>query len=44
MSQILPDDEIAKGINSINSKQKEVFNVFYTWAKKDYVKNDGHNV
>ena len=37
MPQILPDDEIAKAINSLNSKQMEVFNVVHTWAK-DYVK------
>ena len=43
MPQILPDDEIPKGINSLNSKQREVFNVFHTWAK-DYVRNDGHDV
>ena len=43
MPQILPNDEIAKDINSLNSKQREVFNVFHTWAK-DYVRNDGHNV
>ena len=41
MPQILPDDEIAKSINSLNSKQGEVFNVVHTWAK-DYVKYDGH--
>ena len=27
LPQILPDDEIAEGINSLNSKQREVFNV-----------------
>ena len=43
MPQILPDDEIAKGINSLNSKQREVFNVVHAWAK-DYVKYDGYNV
>ena len=44
MPQILPNDEIGKGIvNSLNSKQREVFNVVYAWAK-DYVKYDGHNV
>ena len=43
MLQILPDNEIAKGINSLNSKQREVFNVVYTWAK-DYVKYYGHDV
>ena len=30
MPQVLPDDEIAKGINSLNSKQREVFNVVHT--------------
>ena len=43
MLQILPDNEIAKGIKSLNSKQREVFNVVYTWAK-DYVKYYGHDV
>ena len=43
MPQILPDDEIAEGINSLNSKHREVFNVVHTWAR-DYVKYDGHNV
>ena len=43
MPQILPDDEIAKGILSLNSKQKKVFNVVHTWAKS-YVKYDGHDV
>ena len=28
-SQTLPDDEIAKGINSLNLKQREVFNVVH---------------
>ena len=42
MPQILPDDEIAAGINSLNSKQREVFNVVHTWPKS-YVKYDGHN-
>ena len=41
--QILPDDEIAEGINSLNSKQREVFNVVHKWAK-EYVKCNGHNV
>ena len=40
MPQILPDDEIAKGINS---KQWEVFNVVHAWAK-EYLKYDGHDV
>ena len=43
MPKILPDDEIAKGVNSLNSKQREVFNVINTWVK-DYVKYDGYNV
>ena len=43
MSQILPDNEIAKGINSLNSKQREVFNVIHTWDK-NYVKYNGHDV
>ena len=43
MPQILPGDEIAEGINSFNLKQREVLNVFHTWAK-DYIKDDGNNV
>ena len=43
MPQTLPDDEIGKDINSLNSKQREVFNVVHTWAE-DCVKYDGHNV
>ena len=43
MPQVLPDDEIAKGINSLNSKQREVFNVVHTWAK-NFVKYNGHDV
>ena len=43
MPQILPDDEIAEGINSLNSKKRQVFSVVHAWAK-DYVKYDGHNV
>ena len=43
MLQILSDDEIAKGINSLNSKQREVFNMIRTLAK-DYVKYGGHDV
>ena len=42
MPQILPDGEIAKSVNSLNSKQREVFNVVHKWAK-DYVKCNGHN-
>ena len=41
MRQILPDDEIAKDINSL--KLRKVFNVGHTWAKA-YVKYNGHNV
>ena len=37
MPQILPDDELEKDISSLNSKQKEVFDVFHVRAK-DYVK------
>ena len=29
MQQILSDGEITKGVNSLNSKQKEVFNVVH---------------
>ena len=43
MPQTLPDDEIAKDINSLKSKQREVFNVVHTWAK-NYFKNDVHDV
>ena len=42
MPQILPDDEIAKGINFLNSKQREVFNMIHTWVK-NYVKYDGQH-
>ena len=43
MPQVLPDDGMAKGIYSLNSKQREDFNVVHTWAK-DYEKYDGHHV
>ena len=43
MSQVLPDDEIAKGTNSLNSKQRVVFNLVHTWAK-NFVKYDRHDV
>ena len=33
MPQILPDKEIAEGIDFLNSKQKEVINVAHTCAK-----------
>ena len=29
MSQVVPDDEIAKSMNLLSSKQTEVFNVVY---------------
>ena len=37
MPPILPDDEIAEGINFLKPKQREVINVVHKWAK-DYVK------
>ena len=43
MSQILPDDRITKGINFLNTKQREVFNVVHTWTN-NYVKYDEHVV
>ena len=43
ITQILPDDEIAEGINSLNSEQREVFNVVHTWVK-DYLNYDRLNV
>ena len=43
MPKISTDDEIAKGINSLNSKQREVFNLVHKWAK-EHVKCNGHNV
>ena len=43
MPQILPDEEIATGINSLNSKQREVFNVVHSWTQ-NHVKYDGHDV
>ena len=43
MPQVLSDDEIAKDINSLNSKQREVFNVVHTWAK-NFVKCDGQDL
>ena len=42
MSNVLPDGEIAEGINSFNSNQSEVLTVFHACAK-DYVKY-GHDV
>ena len=39
----MSDDEIAKGINSLNSKQRKIFSsVVHTWAK-DFVKYDGYD-
>ena len=43
MPKILPDDEIAEGINSLNLKQRGVFNVLHTWTK-DYVKDNRYHV
>ena len=43
MPQIFQDDQIAEGINSLNSKQREVFNMVHTWTE-DYVKYDRDNV
>ena len=43
MPQVLLDDEIEKGINSLNSKQREVCNVVHTWTKS-FAKCDGHDV
>ena len=43
MSQTLPHSEIAKGVNFLSSKRREIFNVVHKWAK-DYVKCNGHNV
>ena len=34
MPQLLPDNEIAEGINSLNLKQRDVFNVVRKWAKE----------
>ena len=39
----LPDDEIAEDISSLNSKQKEVFNIVHA-RPKDNVKYDEHDV
>ena len=43
MPQILPDDQILKDINSLNSKQREVFNVVHVWVT-DCIKYDRHDV
>ena len=36
-------DEILKSLNSLNYKQRAVFNVVHNWAK-EYVKHNGVNV
>ena len=41
--QILTDDGMSEGINSLNVKQREVFSVVHTRAKY-YVKYNEHNV
>ena len=33
LPQILPDDEISEGINSLNLKQRKVFNVLHKWVE-----------
>lgn len=43
IDDLLLDDQVAAGTNSLNSKQREVFSMLHTWAK-DYVKYDGGNV
>ena len=43
MPQILPDDQITKGINYLTSKQREVFNVLYPLGE-DYAKYHRHHV
>ena len=43
MPKILPDDEIAEGINSLNLSQSEVFHVVHIWAK-DYIKYNGRDI
>ena len=43
MPQILADNEIAEDINSLNSKQREVFNVIHKWAK-EYLECNGNIV
>ena len=40
MLQIIRDNLFSEGRNSLNLKQREVFNVVQTWAK-DYIKYDG---
>ena len=43
MPNILPDDEIVEGINSLYLKQREFFNVVHAWSK-DYVEYNGYGV
>ena len=43
MSQKLPDKESGKSVFSLNSKQRELFNVLHTWGK-DYSKYNRHDV
>ena len=43
MPKVLPDEEMAKGTNYLNSKQREFVNVIHTWVK-DYIKYDRHNI
>lgn len=45
MPKILPSEEIAECINTLNLKQIwfNVFNVVHTWSK-DFINYDGHNV
>ena len=43
MPKILPDDDNAEGTNSLNSKQREVFNVVHIWDK-DCLEYNGHNL
>ena len=41
MPNVWSDDEILQAINSLNSKQRDVFNVVHNWSK-DYVKYNGN--
>ena len=43
MPQMLTGDEISEGINSLNLKQRQMFNMVHTWGK-DHVNNNGNNV
>ena len=44
MPKILSYDEIAESINSLNLKKRKVFNVVHTWANRNYVNYDGHDL